>query len=181
MNDKVERRVVKRGLGVPTIPVSSDHRNGDWIATDIYEGEVYQDTNTGMVYTRIGTDIKMQVPSDNNGFLIYNTDQKITIGAVDYEIPSAKCQAIDSGVIYTSGVEDVTIFGEGFQALVYAFNPTTLDSWGVRVTPTDVHIKFNSTRITVTDGNVNITGIPTSSAGLSTGDVWNDSGTLKIV
>ncbi len=30
-------------------------------------------------------------------------------------------------------------------------------------------------------GVVRITGIPTSSAGLSTGDIWSDAGTLKIV
>lgn len=50
--DKYARMIIKRGTGVPTIPVSADHRNGDWIATDIYEGELYQDTDTGLVYTR---------------------------------------------------------------------------------------------------------------------------------
>ena len=33
------RIVIKQGSGVPTIPVSADHRNGDWLTTDIYEGE----------------------------------------------------------------------------------------------------------------------------------------------
>ena len=55
--DRIERFGIKRGSGEPTIPVSSDHRNGDWIATDIYEGEMYQDTNTGIVYTRSGTSV----------------------------------------------------------------------------------------------------------------------------
>jgi hypothetical protein len=31
------------------------------------------------------------------------------------------------------------------------------------------------------DGKINAPNLPTSSAGLSTGDIWNDSGTLKIV
>lgn len=31
------------------------------------------------------------------------------------------------------------------------------------------------------NGNINFQGLPTSSAGLSSGDLWNDSGTLKIV
>jgi hypothetical protein len=56
-NDRVFRIVMKRGAGVPTIPVSADHRNGDWLPTDIYEAENYQDTNTGLVYTRQGNDI----------------------------------------------------------------------------------------------------------------------------
>lgn len=56
-NDEVARMVIKRGSGVPTIPPSADHRNGDWIDTDIYEGEQYQDTDTGLQYTRNGNSI----------------------------------------------------------------------------------------------------------------------------
>lgn len=55
--DQSARMIIKRGSGVPTIPVSADHRNGDWIATDIYEGEFYQDTDTGLVYQRTGSTI----------------------------------------------------------------------------------------------------------------------------
>jgi hypothetical protein len=51
------RIIIKQGSGVPTIPASTDHRNGDWIDTDIYEGEFYQDTVTGIVYTRDATGI----------------------------------------------------------------------------------------------------------------------------
>lgn len=50
------------GSGLPTIPVSTDHRNGDWIATDIYEGELYMDTDTGQTYTRYGSTI---ITADN--------------------------------------------------------------------------------------------------------------------
>ena len=57
------RIIIKQGSGVPTIPVSADHRNGDWIDTDIYEGEFYQDTDTGLVYTRNSTGI---TKSDGN-------------------------------------------------------------------------------------------------------------------
>ena len=32
-----------------------------------------------------------------------------------------------------------------------------------------------------TNGHLNITTLPTSSAGLVTGDIWNDAGTLKII
>lgn len=60
--DKFERRTIKMGSGLPTIPVSTDHRNGDWIATDIYEGELYMDTDTGQTYTRYGSTI---ITADN--------------------------------------------------------------------------------------------------------------------
>jgi hypothetical protein len=56
--DENVRIVIKQGSGVPTVPVSADHRNGDWIATDIYEGEQYQDTDTGVVYTRSSAGIE---------------------------------------------------------------------------------------------------------------------------
>ena len=69
-NDKVERRAIKRGSGVPTIPVSTDHRNGDWIATDIYEGEMYQDDDTGIVYTRNGTGIVKSGSTPNEDVII---------------------------------------------------------------------------------------------------------------
>lgn len=55
--DSFSRIVIKQGAGVPTVPASADHRNGDWIATDIYEGEFYLDTNTGLTYTRSSTGI----------------------------------------------------------------------------------------------------------------------------
>jgi hypothetical protein len=56
--DKTARLIIKRGSGVPTIPVSADHRNGDWLVTDIYEGEQYLDTDTGITYTRNGSSIE---------------------------------------------------------------------------------------------------------------------------
>ena len=62
--DKYARMIIKRGSGIPTIPVSADHRNGDWLDTDIYEGELYQDTDTGIIYTRSnGTIIMVDGPT----------------------------------------------------------------------------------------------------------------------
>lgn len=59
MCDKTSRIIIKKVSGVPTIPASTDHRNGDWIGTDIYEGEQAIDVNTGIVYTRNGTSIEV--------------------------------------------------------------------------------------------------------------------------
>lgn len=57
MCDKQARMIQKRGSGLPTIPVSTDPRYGDWLLTDIFEGEQYQDIDTGRWYSRIGTTI----------------------------------------------------------------------------------------------------------------------------
>lgn len=51
-DDEFRRIQNKQGSGIPTIPVSADHRNGDWLVTDIYIGELYMDTDTGRMYTR---------------------------------------------------------------------------------------------------------------------------------
>jgi hypothetical protein len=55
--DKFSRMIIKRGTGKATIPVSSDHRNGDWIATDVYDGEWYQNITDGQMYIRNDRDI----------------------------------------------------------------------------------------------------------------------------
>ena len=55
--DSFSRIVIKQGAGVPTVPVSADHRNGDWIATDIYEGEFYLDTTNKQLYNRTSSGI----------------------------------------------------------------------------------------------------------------------------
>lgn len=57
MCNEKKRIIIKRGSGVPTIPASTDHTDGTWIATDIYEGEQYLDTDTGITYTRNGSSI----------------------------------------------------------------------------------------------------------------------------
>ena len=62
--DKYYRMIIKRASGLPTVPASADHRDGSWILTDIYEGELYQDTDTGIVYTRAnGTIISVDGPT----------------------------------------------------------------------------------------------------------------------
>lgn len=49
--------IVKEGSGVPTVPSSPSHNDGSWIETDIYEGELYLDTVTQYIYTRVGSSI----------------------------------------------------------------------------------------------------------------------------
>jgi len=73
--DKFERRQIKMGSGVPTIPASTDHRNGDWIATDIYDGELYMDTDTGLTYTRNGASI---IPAGSGADNFANADLTLT-------------------------------------------------------------------------------------------------------
>jgi hypothetical protein len=59
MSDETRRIIIKKGIGIATIPSSSDHRDGSWLSTDIYEGEFYLDTATGIIYTRVGSTINV--------------------------------------------------------------------------------------------------------------------------
>lgn len=52
----------------------------------------------------------------------------------------------------------------------FYYNPTLTNTTGT------THFAFHST-----SGRVRFENLPTSSAGLSAGDIWNDAGTLKIV
>lgn len=56
-NLELYRFIQKIGVGVPTIPINEDHSSGAWIPTDIYEGELYLDSNTNKLYTRSGSTI----------------------------------------------------------------------------------------------------------------------------
>ncbi len=66
----------------------------------------------------------------------------------------------------------------------FGYRPTN-DYFVIESTSAISGISFNTNgnnrRMTITDNGLNISNLPTSSAGLSSGDVYNDSGTLKIV
>ena len=57
MSDETRRILIKRGEGTPTIPATTDHRDGTWTTTDIYEGEFYLNLLDDLVYTRTNDQI----------------------------------------------------------------------------------------------------------------------------
>lgn len=63
MANETRRIIIKKGAGTPTIPSSSDHTDGTWLASDIYEGELYLDTTNGLNYTRYGSTIVELFPT----------------------------------------------------------------------------------------------------------------------
>jgi hypothetical protein len=73
--------IIKRASGLPTVPASADHRDGSWTVNDIYEGELYQDTDTGRIYTRQGTSIVDSV-SANFVFVSSKGDFPPAVGGV---------------------------------------------------------------------------------------------------
>lgn len=63
MANETRRIIIKKGAGTPTVPASSDHTDGTWLTTDIYEGELYLDTVNGLNYTRYGSTIVELFPT----------------------------------------------------------------------------------------------------------------------
>lgn len=78
-DDQFARLISKAGEGAPTVPASADHRNGDWLETDLYEGEFYEDLDTGFIYYRSSDGILTMYDPDNPpGTNIYNSNGTIT-------------------------------------------------------------------------------------------------------
>jgi|GEM_PF-6724425 len=118
----------------------------------------------------------------DNQFLISNTP--LILGGFD--VPRSQLTIDDSGYNYGVGVQDLSLLGGGFEAAIAAVDLNTGTGFVIKVTNSMIEIKHllngvTTTSITLTDGNINVTGLPTSSAGLSAGDLWNDSGTMKII
>lgn len=50
--DEFRRLIIKQGEGAATTPPSADHRNGDWIETDVYVSEWYMDIDDDQLYIK---------------------------------------------------------------------------------------------------------------------------------
>ena len=104
MSDETRRIIIKKGAGVPTIPTSNDHRDGSWLATDIYIGEFYQNTNTGILYQRSNAGILSLQASSGTG------DEFVFVGTkVDFPEAVAGVITLANDVTYyITGLVDLT-------------------------------------------------------------------------
>lgn len=53
---RIEKHTKTTGV-IPTVPQSNDHTDGTWIATDIYEGEIFVNLADKIVFSREGSNI----------------------------------------------------------------------------------------------------------------------------
>lgn len=91
MGNETRRIIIKKGYGVPTIPSSSDHTDGTWLTTDIYNGEFYLNLSDGYVYT-------------NSNGVIVNISSPSTTGASKLQHEVKYAENITKGqVVYVSG------------------------------------------------------------------------------
>lgn len=137
----------------------------------------------------------LQVVDSNNKFRIFDNTANVerfsiaTGGAANF---SSSVQATQ-GKFY--GARPQGIFTENNTGGLYLRDATSTSykSWSIGTN--DIVLGFAITASTTNGGStfttplfivkesgtINMSSLPTSSAGLSAGDIWNDSGTLKIV
>jgi hypothetical protein len=167
--DKTARIIIKQGVGVPTIPVSTDHRNGDWIATDIYEGEQYMDTNTGLVYTRNGlTIVPSSIANFANANLTFTGNRSHDTDGNSLEITTDAGTYAESFLYMDStesyfGTDESYFYSDGQESAMYAnrfpvavaqTNQTFLTNYGRQKAITNIS---GAATLTVTNHIVNCT------------------------
>lgn len=97
MANETRRIIIKKGAGTPTIPSSSDHTDGTWLATDIYEGELYLDTTNGLNYTRYGSTIVELFPTSTG---LAGNEFVFVFSKLDLPTPSGGVITLANNITY---------------------------------------------------------------------------------
>lgn len=95
----------------------------------------------------------------------------IAAGTANLQITNPTISNIDAGGVLNFNTINATINQTLGSGTIYGF----------RFNPTNTAVLSKVYAFHASSGNVNFSGLPTSSAGLVSGDLWNDLGTLKIV
>lgn len=116
----------------PTIPVSDDHTDGSWLATDIYIGESFWNSADGIMYNR-----------GDNGIVIIGSD-KVYEGLLNQSSTSAPvCFESDNtigSIVWTRNAQ-----GEYYGTLTGAF---LVNTTGVLIgSPNSVNARFIAYRL----------------------------------
>lgn len=130
--DFFKRLINKAGNGEPTIPASADHQNNDWLETDVYTQEFYEDLDTNILHYRSDAGI-VDIYDPSIG-----TDQRFGLG--DTDVDTARVVQIDNltGTFTFSvgGAPPVpTVVGDGpvsWAASGVAFKGISSSNTGVR-------------------------------------------------
>lgn len=120
MVNETRRIILKKGVGVPTVPASNDHTDGTWLATDIYLNEFYQNTTTGYIYTRhSGGIVRLQdelvntvnIKSVNGQSLVGSGDITISAPFIPYLLSTEINRGYRFSVNSTAIISENTVAG----------------------------------------------------------------------
>ena len=161
MSDETKRIILKHGTGVPTIPTSNDHRDGTWIATDIYPYEIYVDSVSGLMYINSGGLIN-EVITDlgTKTFATYNDIQNQTAVAINtgYGV-KFRTLNLSSGISVLNDTK-ITLQNTGYYNLSIDLQFLNTDT---QENDANVWIKKNGTNIISSNG---LASIPATHGGI---------------
>ena len=158
MCDEKKRMVIKQGSGIATIPVSADHRNGDWISTDIYQGEMYLDTDTGLFYTR-NSDVILSNGATSGREIKMIISQTSTNAPTQDLLITATVGSFSLTRVTTGHYRITSVGNFGTNCFIYGvptYNSEVIDIYRVDVDKVDIKTKSSGT---LTDGLLNKTSI----------------------
>ena len=161
MSDETRRIILKHGTGVPTIPTSNDHRDGTWIATDIYPYEIYVDGVTGLMYINSGGLIN-EIITDlgTKTFATYNDVQNQTAAVINtgYAV-KFRTLNLSSGISVVTDTK-ITLQNAGFYNLSIDLQFLNTDT---QENDANVWIKKNGANIVSSNG---LASIPATHGGI---------------
>lgn len=148
-----------------------------------YSGSSTYNTANYFAQTRIGGNTTTKATQPFRSFLaslVALASPSAAINISDFRFIDLKQPDANS----VSGHTIDNMFGLRIAQMKGTTNFTITNGWGIYQEGSTDNNYFNGKVLvgTATPGSspVRISGLPTSSAGLSTGDLWNDSGTIKI-
>ena len=102
MANETRRIIIKKGTSIATIPASSDHTDGTWLATDLYVGEFYMNTTNGKIYTRTTSGISEVIYAVADFELLANKATNFTtLNNTKYPTTQAVENQIDAKLVST--------------------------------------------------------------------------------
>lgn len=126
---------------VPTVPSSSDHTDGTWIATDIYKGELFYNQADGVLWTRGDSGIEC---IQGTAKLTIASADVLTLNSTPIEIVAAP------GAGYAIDVISAT-FKATFNSVAYATN-IDID---IRTIGSSVNLTTNVAKLGFTTNTIN--------------------------
>jgi len=195
-NGRVMEHSYNRYIG--TVGIAHIEQNPSFNSTNItFDGCQFGSTSTNVVAvtTDAGVDqVKIVAPEDstftdwfdtNLSNPVYEASDRISRATQTLDIKKIVVTSdADAGVIISrdSATTGISVARTGTGAVVGGLTTAGGDIRVGSNSDSDVVLIRNDVQVvTVKDGTVNIAGLPTTTGGLAGGDLWNDSGTLKIV
>ena len=124
---------------------------------------------------RSAPDYLLEVNDSIKSFGSFVSDGNGSVAANFYATGQIVSGASDQPSLYLDTTWNTTGNARGIE-----FNVNNTSS-GASSKLLNLKVDFVSKFIVYKDGKINASGLPTSASGLSSGDIWNDGGTLKIV